>query len=138
MNPRVSVVIPALNAEATIAEAVRAIVTQPVPQDNFECIVVDDGSRDLTAEAAGTRRGHRGSPDKIEAAPPRATPASSTPAANGLRSPMRTAFPRAAGCPPCWRPRKPPTVRTLALAGKTIGLDSPNPRRPVHGPDRRA
>jgi glycosyltransferase involved in cell wall biosynthesis len=52
MNPRVSVVIPAFNAQATIAEAVRAIVTQPVPRDVFECLVIDDGSYDRTAEAA--------------------------------------------------------------------------------------
>ena len=52
MNPRLSVVIPAFNAQAAIAEAVRAIITQPVPRDVFECLVVDDGSRDRTAEAA--------------------------------------------------------------------------------------
>jgi glycosyltransferase involved in cell wall biosynthesis len=52
MNPHISVVIPAFNAQATIAEAVRAIVTQPVPRDAFECLVVDDGSRDRTAEVA--------------------------------------------------------------------------------------
>ncbi len=52
MNPLVSVVIPAFNAQATIAEAVRAIATQPVPRDAFECLVMDDGSRDRTAETA--------------------------------------------------------------------------------------
>jgi len=52
MNPLISVVIPAFNAQATIVEAVRAIVTQPVPRDVFECLVVDDGSHDRTAEAA--------------------------------------------------------------------------------------
>ena len=52
MNPRVSVVIPAFNAQATIAEAVRAIATQPVPHGVFECLVIDDGSYDRTAEAA--------------------------------------------------------------------------------------
>jgi glycosyltransferase involved in cell wall biosynthesis len=52
MNPRISVVIPALNAEAFITDAVRAVIAQPLASENFECIVVDDGSRDRTAELA--------------------------------------------------------------------------------------
>jgi glycosyltransferase involved in cell wall biosynthesis len=53
MNPRISVVIPALNAECFIADAVRAIIAQPIARETFECIVaVDDGTRDRTAEAA--------------------------------------------------------------------------------------
>jgi glycosyltransferase involved in cell wall biosynthesis len=52
MNPSFSVVIPAFNAESSIAECVRAIVAQPVPRNTLECIVVDDGSRDRTAETA--------------------------------------------------------------------------------------
>ena len=52
MNPCFSVVIPAFNAGSSVAECVRAIVAQPVPRNTFECIVVDDGSSDGTAEAA--------------------------------------------------------------------------------------
>ena len=52
MNPRVSVVIPAFNAETTIADTVRAVMAQPLPRETFECIVVDDGSQDRTAEIA--------------------------------------------------------------------------------------
>ena len=52
VNPHFSVVIPAFNAEPTVADTVRAVVTQPLARDAFECIVVDDGSRDRTAETA--------------------------------------------------------------------------------------
>ena len=52
MNPRLSVVISAYNAESIVGEAVRAIVTQLLPRDTYECIVVDDGSCDRTAEIA--------------------------------------------------------------------------------------
>ncbi|MGA2801291.1 MAG: glycosyltransferase [Verrucomicrobiota bacterium] len=52
MTPRISVVIPAFNAESTVTEAVRAVVTQPLSRGDFECIVVDDGSSDRTAELA--------------------------------------------------------------------------------------
>lgn len=52
MTPQFSVVIPAFNAAATIADTVRAVVTQPLAREIFECIVVDDGSRDQTAEMA--------------------------------------------------------------------------------------
>jgi glycosyltransferase involved in cell wall biosynthesis len=52
MTPKISVVIPAFNAEITIADAVRAVMTQPLLPGTFECIVVDDGSTDRTAEFA--------------------------------------------------------------------------------------
>ncbi len=54
----VSVVIPALNAEATIESCVRALLRQTLPCDRYEILVVDDGSRDRTAivaERAGAR-----------------------------------------------------------------------------------
>lgn len=50
-QPRVSVVIPALNEEATIAEIVKAV---RAVDKSYEVIVVDDGSTDRTeAEASG-------------------------------------------------------------------------------------
>jgi glycosyltransferase involved in cell wall biosynthesis len=52
VTPRLSVVIPAFNAESTIGETVRAIITQPIARELFECIVVDDSSSDHTAEVA--------------------------------------------------------------------------------------
>lgn len=45
--PTVSVVLPAFNAERTIARAIRSILQQTF--DDFELIVIDDGSTDQTA-----------------------------------------------------------------------------------------
>lgn len=49
---KVSVVIPAYNAEQTLDSCLRAFTRQTVPSDSFEVIVVDDGSTDRTAEIA--------------------------------------------------------------------------------------
>ena len=46
--PRVSVIIPAYNAEATILETVRSVQAQTL--SDFELIVIDDGSTDGTRE----------------------------------------------------------------------------------------
>ena len=46
----VSVVIPAYNSEAYLADAIGSVLEQEV--DNLECIVVDDGSTDSTGEIA--------------------------------------------------------------------------------------
>jgi glycosyltransferase involved in cell wall biosynthesis len=50
VSPRIAVVIPALDEEEAIGAVVREI-----PPVVHEVIVVDNGSRDLTAEAPGRR-----------------------------------------------------------------------------------
>jgi len=50
MEPRVSVLIPARDAEATLATALRSVARQR--ETRFECVVVDDGSLDRTREVA--------------------------------------------------------------------------------------
>ncbi len=127
MNPRLSVVIPAFNAQAAIAEAVRAIITQPVPRDVFECLVVDDGSRDRTAEAAELAGAvvvrlekNRGRAAARNAGIERArgewiafTDADCVPSRRWL---------------PCLLAAAETSNRqTMALAGKTIGLESRTP-----------
>jgi GT2 family glycosyltransferase len=56
--PRVTVVIPARDAEALIGRALAALERQTIPRDAYEVVVVDDASADETAaraEAAGAR-----------------------------------------------------------------------------------
>jgi glycosyltransferase involved in cell wall biosynthesis len=50
MEPLVSILIPAYNAQEWIADTLRSAIAQTWPRK--EIIVVDDGSRDLTAEVA--------------------------------------------------------------------------------------
>jgi len=49
-TPRVSVLLPAYDAAATLPAALRSLVRQREPR--WECILVDDGSRDTTREIA--------------------------------------------------------------------------------------
>lgn len=46
--PKISVIIPAYNAEKTIAETIQSVQKQTFP--NFELIVINDGSKDRTVE----------------------------------------------------------------------------------------
>jgi glycosyltransferase involved in cell wall biosynthesis len=59
VNPRVSVLLPVRDAAATLAASLRSVSRQRLA--DFECVVVDDGSRDESlaiarAHAAGDRR----------------------------------------------------------------------------------
>ena len=51
-QPFVSIVIPAYNAASTIGQTIEACRNQDYPSDKIEIIVVDDGSKDNTKEAA--------------------------------------------------------------------------------------
>ena len=53
-----TVVMPAYNAEATVADAIRSVLRQS--RQDFEIVVVDDGSSDSTAaRVAAFEREHR-------------------------------------------------------------------------------
>ncbi len=52
--PRVTVVVPAFNAAATLPLCLRALAEQDYPRAAYEVIVVDDGSTDETAALART------------------------------------------------------------------------------------
>lgn len=49
-TPKVSVIVPAFNAEKYLARCLRSVSDQTMP--DFECIVIDDGSMDKTGEIA--------------------------------------------------------------------------------------
>jgi glycosyltransferase involved in cell wall biosynthesis len=50
--PQISVIVPAFQASATIERCVKALSAQTLPRDQYEVIVVDDGSTDSTATRA--------------------------------------------------------------------------------------
>lgn len=50
--PRVSVVVPVRDAERGVAALLERLAAQTYPDEGFEVVVVDDGSRDATAEVA--------------------------------------------------------------------------------------
>ena len=50
MNPKVSIIVPAYNAEKFLTRCLNSIAVQTMR--DFECIIVDDGSTDRTGEIA--------------------------------------------------------------------------------------
>jgi len=50
--PSVTIIIPAYNEEANIAATIRKVKEFDYPKESLEIIVIDDGSKDRTAEAA--------------------------------------------------------------------------------------
>lgn len=48
-----SVIIPTFNRKNTLKECINALIRQDFPKTDFEIIIVDDGSRDETADLAG-------------------------------------------------------------------------------------
>ncbi len=89
-SPSISAVLPAFNEEAVIADLVRrtaAALARNV--EHFEIVVVDDGSRDATAERART------------AVPDPRVKVLSHPSNRGYGAALRTGF-DAAGCEAVW------------------------------------
>ncbi len=52
VQPKVTIAIPAHNEENTLAKTLRSLVALEYPKEKIEIIIVDDGSRDGTVEAA--------------------------------------------------------------------------------------
>ncbi|MBL7071376.1 MAG: glycosyltransferase [Candidatus Omnitrophica bacterium] len=50
MNTFISVIIPVYNGEKTISKCIESLVHQGYPKDKYEIIIVDNNSRDKTAE----------------------------------------------------------------------------------------
>src|SRR5262245_39993346 len=57
MSPKVAVVIPVFNRPEGVARAIRSVLTQTF--QDFELVVVDDGSTDRTTDAVAAIRDHR-------------------------------------------------------------------------------
>jgi glycosyltransferase involved in cell wall biosynthesis len=125
---RVSVVVPAFNAERTLGDCLRALRAQSYTAADLEIIVVDDGSRDGTAPIAqrnGVRviRRQNGGPGAARNTGWRAargdwvafTDADCVPSRTWLAEMMRAVEP-AGGPPPA-----------LGAAGATFGFDSKTP-----------
>jgi lipopolysaccharide/colanic/teichoic acid biosynthesis glycosyltransferase/glycosyltransferase involved in cell wall biosynthesis len=58
-QPRISVVVPAYNAARTIDHCLTALADQTFPREDYEIIVVDDGSSDETCARVGAHAGVR-------------------------------------------------------------------------------
>jgi len=50
LEPKLSVIIPTHNSKSTIENCIHSLISQSVPRDEFEIIVVDDGSKDGTPD----------------------------------------------------------------------------------------
>jgi lipopolysaccharide/colanic/teichoic acid biosynthesis glycosyltransferase/GT2 family glycosyltransferase len=50
MSVLASVIVPTFNAAQTLEDCLKALVTQPLPLEEYEIIVVDDGSTDVTPD----------------------------------------------------------------------------------------
>ena len=53
-NPKISVIIPVYNGEIFLEDTIKSVLNQNY--DNWECIVVDDGSIDGSAATSFSRR----------------------------------------------------------------------------------
>lgn len=51
MHPKISVIVPVFNQEKYIGRCLRSILSQTIPDNEYEVIVVDDGSTDRTPYA---------------------------------------------------------------------------------------
>ena len=47
-TPKISIIIPTYNQEKFIGRCIRSLLAQSLPSENFEIIVIDDGSTDNT------------------------------------------------------------------------------------------
>ena len=54
MNYEISVIIPTFNREKYIGRCMRSLITQSIGTDNFEIIIIDDGSTDDTKKILNT------------------------------------------------------------------------------------
>ncbi len=121
---RASIVVPAFNAEATLGECLAALRGQNFAAPEYEIIVVDDGSKDRTAQVAlpfGVqliRQHNRGAAAARNAGWRQAqgewiafTDADCVPSRSWLRALVETAD----------------RARAVGAAGKTIGLGSRSP-----------
>ena len=52
MNPLLSIIIPTHNSESIIKRCLDSLTSQSIPREQFEIIVVDDGSNDKTVDIA--------------------------------------------------------------------------------------
>ena len=99
--PRHSVIMPVLNGEAHIREALASALVQLAAED--EIIVIDNGSTDATREIVQAYQDTRikllHEPGK--APPPRAIAACAPPAGISFHSSTMTTFGRSSACPGC-------------------------------------
>ncbi|QKK07197.1 MAG: glycosyltransferase family 2 protein [Planctomycetota bacterium] len=127
--PKLTYIIPACNAEATLEQTVRSVLAQTEP--GVEAVIVDDGSTDGTRHVAGSLLGPRVRlcPQDNGGALVRATPAGGWRAASLSASSTPTTRLQLRTLPPCWRrsSRVRGTTRSRAgvsLSGRRCGLST--------------